>query len=219
MPKKKIQSQISLLNFPDNGSHFIFYIYALILDNKPCLKVGITEVILSNRIYQYLYSKGEHAHQDKIIETFKLLCVYTFPSRMIAEKWEGFLKCGFKDFPLTENQNYNTEQYKLKQSWKILSECISTKPIFCINIYIHPFINTAVKDILSYDIPNNVNSGLTLLTESEEKVQINDNYDIDNDTDNTYLVLALSQSEIEYNNKNDDDYNLTLAMCESLHLK
>ena len=135
--KKYIINQIDLLNIKNNRINNCVYFYSIMLDNKHCLKVGLTSRNLCDRFYKYLFV--EHKTQKKDIDTFRLLAVYNFETRQIAQAMETVFNIRLKKYKLFEDQHSRIEQYEFNKSWEIIKKYIINGLIFNIDGWITPF--------------------------------------------------------------------------------
>jgi hypothetical protein len=141
--KKYIINQINLLNIKNTENNNYVYFYSILLDNKYCLKVGLTSRDLCNRFYRYLFV--EHKNQQKDINTFRLLAVYNFETRQIAQAMETVFNVRLKKYKLSEHQHSRTEQYEFYKSWEIIKKYIINGLMFNIDGWVNPYIEKIDK--------------------------------------------------------------------------
>jgi hypothetical protein len=110
---EQIEKAVEKLKIPEwTGPRYCIYFYALIMDNKACVKAGRTKKSIPERFNKYLMT--EHGYQNKDMNTFVTLGVFEFENEQMAKSAENLFKAEFKKHPLNVGQHGNMEQYLLR---------------------------------------------------------------------------------------------------------
>jgi hypothetical protein len=121
--------------------HNYMYFYILQINGIWCLRFGLTEQDLFQTFTRQLLID----HFTKNIDTFRLLAIYDYESKTIAENTEQMIKEGLKSFILEEKNLIIG--YSFFKSWNLLNTYITNGMMFS-KSFIRPEIENEIKKIL-----------------------------------------------------------------------